>query len=298
MAKNMVQIWFLQIRGSFLILSVMLVLIGIATAGYDGTWHWGHSILLLFGVVLTHVSVNLFNELSDFHTKIDENTTRTPFSGGSGLLQAGLTSCRSVRLAAYTALSVSGFIGIYFCVTSGWLIAVFMLIGGLAICFYTTHFAKIVLGEFISGLTLGSCVVMGVYYALVKELTVPVVMVSVPPGLLTSLLLFLNEFPDMEADEAGGRRHLVIMLGRSASAKIYAVLLAVLYLIIGLNPIFFQIPRITWIAFLTLPVALRAAVIVLKEYDHTDRLIPALGMNVIMVLLTDLLFAVAYFISS
>ena len=248
MAKDLMKTWFLQVRGPFLILSVMLVLIGIAAAGYNGTTHWGHSLLLLFGVVLTHISVNLFNELSDYHTKIDENTWRTPFSGGSGLMQAGLTSPNSVRLAAYAALCVSGLIGLYFCLVSGWPIAIFMVIGALAIRFYTTHFAKIVLGELISGLTLGSCVVMGVYYALTKELTLPVIMVSISPGLLTSLLLFLNEFPDMEADKKGGRHHLVILLGRAKSAKAYAFVMTAVYLVIIINPMLFKVPRLTWIA--------------------------------------------------
>ena len=45
-------------------------------------FNWLHAIMLVIGVVLSHVSVNLFNEYSDFKTRIDFNTNRTPFSGG------------------------------------------------------------------------------------------------------------------------------------------------------------------------------------------------------------------------
>ena len=55
----------------------------------------GTLLLLVIGVVLAHVSVNLFNEISDYKSKIDENTVRTPFSGGSGMLQVGANHGRS-----------------------------------------------------------------------------------------------------------------------------------------------------------------------------------------------------------
>jgi 1,4-dihydroxy-2-naphthoate octaprenyltransferase len=36
-------------------------------------------------------------------------------------------------------------------------------------------------------------------------------------------LLLLNEFPDEQADREGGRRNLIILLGRRAAASIYAL---------------------------------------------------------------------------
>ena len=72
MGKNNIKLWIQQIRGPFLILSVALVLIGIAAAHRDGYFEWWHSIFLLIGVISAHISVNLFNEVSDFKTKIDE----------------------------------------------------------------------------------------------------------------------------------------------------------------------------------------------------------------------------------
>ena len=41
---------------------------------------------------------------------------------------------------------------------------------------------------------------------------------------MTFNLLMLAEFPDTEADRAGGRRHLVILLGRPAAAKLYVAM--------------------------------------------------------------------------
>ncbi len=86
--------WLQQIRAPFLILPVFLVLIGVAAAKNDGYTQWLHAALLIIGVTLSHISANLFNEVSDYKTKIDENTTPTPFSGGSGMMQAGKIETR------------------------------------------------------------------------------------------------------------------------------------------------------------------------------------------------------------
>lgn len=290
------QIWALQVRAPFLILAVVLVLLGAAAAYSDGFFHWGHFVALLIGVVLTHASVNLFNELSDYHTKIDENTQRTPFSGGSGMMQAGFTSPKQVRIVAYATLIIPFLIGLYFCFISGWTLMIFMLIGGIAIRFYTTHLAKILLGELFAGLALGTFVVLGVYYALTGTLTQTVVLISIPPGILTALLLFLNEFPDLEADKIGGRHHLIIHFGRKKSAYIYFVSLVVAYAIIILAPFVSTAPYTVWLGLLTLPLAIKASTIAFKHHEEMPKFVPALGMNVGVVLLTDLLLAVAYFI--
>lgn len=298
MDKNSItKTWFLQIRGPFLILSVVLVLLGVAMAYQSGVIHWIHSALLMIGVLMTHISVNLFNEYSDFKTQIDTYTHRTPFSGGSGLLQAGSTSPKSVLTTAYVMLIFSALIGFYFIWVSGWMIAIFMIIGGLSIRFYTSHLTKWLLGECFAGLALGTFVVLGVYYALTRNLTLDVFWISIPPGILTFLLLFLNEFPDAEADQKGGRHHLVIHFGKKKASRIYAGALILVYAIILTAPFILTIPSIVLVALLTLPLAVRSIVITMKHYDDTTHLIPALGMNVGVVILTDLLLAVGYLLS-
>ena len=294
--KYLFGVWFQQIRGSFLILSIALTLIGIATAHWHGFGNIWHSLLLMVGVVLAHVSVNLFNEISDYKSKIDENTARTPFSGGSGMLQTGKTTSRQVTRAAYGALVAAGTIGLYFCLVSGWLILVLMAAGAITIRFYTSHLARWMVGELISGLTLGSFVVIGAHYALTNFMTLDIIYISIVPGILTALLLFLNEFPDVEADRQGGRRHLVIFFGRKKSAVIYACAVFLLFALIAAGPFLLNIPYTVLLALATLPLGVLAAAQVFKHHDDAARLVPAQGLNVALVILTDLLLAVAYFL--
>lgn len=294
--SQMIKTWANQIRLPFLLLSVVLVLIGGAVALDDGVFRGFHFALAMLGVALAHVAVNLFNELSDNRTGIDQRTRRTPFSGGSGTLQSGGLSPRTVLHVTLVILMTAFAIGVYLTVVSGWQLMIFILAGGIATVFYTSHLARWLVGELAAGACLGTFVVLGTYYAQAGTLTAPVVWLSIPPGILTALLLLLNEFPDVEADRSGGRRHLVIILGRRKAAVVYTVALAIAYLILIVGVIAAWFPATVLLALATLPLAMKASVTALRHGEVFEKMVPALGANVGVVLGTDLLIAVAYFI--
>lgn len=302
------QIWMQQFRAPFLLLAVVLVLIGVAYAvKYPSAqgFNYLYAVLLLIGVISAHASVNLFNEYSDFHTKIDFNTKRNPFSGGSGMLTEGNTTPKAVLTAAITTLIIGLAIGIYFIIVAHPILIVFIALGAFATVFYTNFLAKLLLGEFFAGLTLGTFVVLGTYVAmtatpdLLWNDTIPqeVWLISIPPGILTFLLLFLNEFPDAQADKQGGRFHLVIFLGLKKSAYLYALGILATYTIIIVLPILSISSYWLYIALLTLPIALKATVTAIKSGDNFEQIVPAMGQNVLVVLITDLLIAVSVFIA-
>jgi len=309
MGNENFKIWMAQIRANFLILAVLLVAIGLSLSyKYQpaGT-HFNilHAVLLVIGVVSAHISVNLFNEYSDYNTKIDFKTKHTPFSGGSGMLTSGQTKPGSVRYAAWLTLCIAALTGIYFVFVAHLSILFLIIIGAFAILFYTNFLAKVVMGEFFAGLALGTLVVLGTYIAMTATPGTPinfllpseVIWVSIPPGILTSLLLLINEFPDSEADKEGGRKHLVITVGKKIAAYIYTFGMVATFGII----IILSVTGISsaWIllALLPLPLAVQASSTAIQHGNDLEKLVPALGSNVITVLATDLLLAVSIIIT-
>lgn len=305
-SQSTVSIWLAQTRANFLLLAVFLVAIGLAFAAkyQPGYFNSFHAILILLGTVSAHISVNLFNEHSDFLSRIDLHTQATPFSGGSKMLASGKTSARAVLIASVISLIFALVIGIYFSITVHWIIAVISLFGALVIVFYTPILARLMLGELFAGLTLGSLVVIGAFIAMTGQpdhglaelLPHEVWMISIPPGILTALLLLLNEFPDIEADKAGGRMHLLIRFGKKKASWIYVSGLALTFGMILIFPLAGITSKWLFLALIPLPLAVKAALTTLRHRDNIPKLIPALGMNVIVVLFTDLLIAVAVFI--
>lgn len=301
--------WMAQIRANFLVLAVFLVGIGLAITwkflpSVDGSFNFFHASLILVGVVLTHISVNLFNEYSDFKTRIDFNTVRSPFSGGSGMLVTGRTRPKPVLIAAITTLLISFGIGLYFAVVSHWSILVITIFGGLTIILYTPVLARFMLGEFFSGLMLGTFVVIGTYIAMtatpgmsLKEIiSSELILISIPPGILTSLLLLINEFPDVEADRVGGRKHLVIRYGLQKASYIYAFGVFIAFGIIIALPLLGMASTWIYLALLPLPLALNASFIAIRHNQDRTKIVTAMGNNVMTVLGTDLLIAIAILI--
>ena len=298
--------WMAQIRANFLILAVFLVGIGLAFTWtfFDGQFNFLHAALIMTGVVLAHISVNLFNEYSDYMTGIDFNTKRSPFSGGSGMIVSGKTSLRSVKIAAISTLCAAFAIGVYFTLISHWTIFIIALLGGLTIVLYTPLLARFMVGEFFAGLTLGTLVVIGTFIAMTATPGMPLgeilstnlILLSIPPGILTSLLLLINEFPDVEADKKGGRNHLVIRFGKQKAAYIYAFGIFVTFGIIILLPILGLASTWIYLALLPLPLALNASFLAMRHHQDDKKIEMAMGNNVVTVLATDLLLAIAILI--
>ncbi len=295
------QIWAAQFRANFLLLAVVLCLLGFALAvKYHGSITVLDIILLLIGVVSAHISVNLFNEYSDYHTKIDFHTKRTPFSGGTGMMVSGKTTPAQVKKAALITLFIGLAVGTYYVVESNWVLLIFIAIGAFSILFYTNFLAKLMLGELFTGLALGTLVVLGVFIAITAKnavagafIPLEVILLSIPPGILTAQLLLLNEFPDVEADIQGGRRHLVIQFGRKNAAIIYILGHVANYSIIILLPILGISTFWIYIALLTIPFAVKASKTSLHfNLEEPEKNFEGMGKNVLTVLITDfLLFA-------
>lgn len=294
--SQVIKIWAAQVRAPFLLLPVMLVLISGGVAARYNSFNGLHFALAMIGVVLAHMAVNLFNEYSDHHTKIDHHTKNTPFSGGSGNLQSGATTPKAVWRAALLTSSLATGIGLYLTWATDIVLLVFILSGGLITFFYTTHLSKWAIGEIAAGLGLGSFVVCGAYFAITGTLIPEVILLSIPPGILTALLLLLNEFPDKEADEQGGRRHLVILLGRNKAAILYTLSIMACYIFIIIGAFYKWFPPMVLLALLTLPLAFKSSTTAMRHHNDFEKMLPALGANVGLVLGTDLLLAVAYFI--
>ncbi|HUT47522.1 MAG TPA: prenyltransferase [Sedimentisphaerales bacterium] len=291
------KIWLLETRPQFLLLSVTLVLLGTAISWHEGCFDLLKFVLTMLGLLLAHSSVNVLNDYFDYKSGIDLETTRTPFSGGSGVLPNGLLKPKGVYKFGVGCLMAALLIGIYLTFISGWQLLPLILLGGPVIYFYTSHLTKWLAGEFWAGLGLGILPVLGTYFVQTGRYSAEAVVASLAPGFLTANLLLLNEFPDVEADKKGGRYNLVIALGPKTAGRLYAGLMALTYLSIIGGVVLKLMPPASLIGLASIPFALKAISVTLKHCDNIQELIPALKANVITVLGTNALVAVGYFLS-
>ena len=285
-------------RLSFLILTPACVLLGIGTAYWTtGSINVLYAILALIGGVAAHISVNAFNEYFDFKSGLDEKTERTPFSGGSGTLQAHPELARQALGLAIVTLAIVAIIGVYFVVIWGWAILPLGLLGLLTIFAYTPWLAQNAFVCLVApGLGFGTFMVMGTDFVLTGEYTWTAFIASLVPFFLVSDLLLLNQFPDVEADRTVGRLHFPIVIGRKNSSLIYAAFLASAYLTIIFGVLADYLPTATLLGLLTVFLAVPVALGVYKNADDIPNLIPLMGKNVLINILTPVLMAIGLFL--
>lgn len=288
--------WFLEIRPQFLILSVVLAFLGTSIAWYDGYFHFGHAVLAFFGLLLAHISINTLNDYFDYRSGIDLETKRTPFSGGSGVLPAALLKPRQVFWLGMGSFLLSIPFGIYFIIVRGWPLLPLLLIAAVCILVYTPFILKTRWPEWAAGLGLGTLPILGTYFIQSGTYTWPLLLASIPSGILVHNLLLLNEFPDIEADGKAGRKTLPITMGQVKASRVYSALTIIVYLWIIGAVVAGQMPAFSLIALLTLPLAIKAIRGALKPGDMS-KLVPAMASNVQVILLTQLLLGIGYILA-
>ncbi|MEE8359803.1 MAG: 1,4-dihydroxy-2-naphthoate octaprenyltransferase [Candidatus Omnitrophota bacterium] len=275
------KLWFKAIRVPFFTATIIPVALGAIVAWSDaGAFSWFRFWLTLFGAILIHAGTNLINDYFDHVSGCDEaNPNPTPFSGGSRVIQDGSIAPKKILYAAIFSFIIGGAIGLYLNYLCGKNVIIILGIAGISLAvFYNAKPFRIgygSFGELAVGFGFGPLIVMGSYYVQAQTLPITVFLISVPIGILIALVLFINEFPDYTADKSVGKRTIVVILGKRNSVVMYNILLVVVYLSIIALVVFKILPTICLIAFLSIPLALKAFAVSKKNFDKIYELLPA-----------------------
>jgi 1,4-dihydroxy-2-naphthoate octaprenyltransferase len=221
----------------------------------DGLFSVINLLLAVFGVLFLHLSSNVFNDYFDVSDGTDEanNDYFQPggaaITGGSRAIELGIITLEKTKNVAITLLLASltfagllfynisqvtgSFYNIYCALTIG-------VIGLFLGYFYTGSPLRLVsrrgLGEFAIFFAFGPLLTLGTGYAISNE-TITLfssdfnilLSLGIPFGLLTTNILFINQFPDAESDSKTGKNHLVVTFGKKASRWGYLIFLSLAF---------------------------------------------------------------------
>lgn len=292
----MIRTWLRAIRLRFLSASVIAVSNGIALAFWKNKQiDLSDAILTFAGVICLHASIDLLNDYWDYKRGIDTATRRTKFSGGTGVLPEKLLKPGNVYSVGLIFLLIGTLIGMYFVVIRGIMIALLLGFAILAIYFYSTSIVNLGLGEAFVAIK-GTLIVVGSYYVQTSSFGVGVVYVGIIIGILSASVLFVNSFPDYQADRSRGRRTLVILLGRQRAVKIFPWMILCTYVLI-IAGIFLGYLKIYSLAsLLSAPFAVSAIKRISKSYQDVEKLVPVMGATVAYSRVTGIVLAASLFI--
>ena len=273
--------------------SMASLFLGACASAAAGPLHWGWLILTVLGIFCIEVAKNASGEIFDFDSGADPGVASehlTPFSGGKRVLvEALLTRKQTIGIAAVAYL-LGIVIGLVIVLYREPMVLWLGMIGVGAAYFYNAAPLKLAyrgLGELTVAFCYGPLICSGMYLVQHGSVTPQVIVLSLPLGLLIGAFLWINEFPDVHADQQANKRTLVVRMGPRYASRVFAFIMVTAGILLIELPVV-GFPRSVWIAGIAIPPAFLAAQRLWVDYDHAQRLVPAQ----VNTLLAFVLFAV------
>lgn len=223
----------------FRVIPVMLIPVVLGAAGayvWTGKFHPLLFILTVIGAAAAHLFSNMVNDLWDFRNGTDSQAKETPgaISTNSGFLSGGMMSERAFARLTWGLLAVAVICGVVLSIASGPEVLWFVAGGALIAYFYVAPPLRFgYRGKGYSELAIfvafGLMPVLGTYFVQTGEFSLKPVLLSLPVGLLTTLLLFNHHFLHWQADKQAGKRTLVVVWGERRALLFSRVLLYISY---------------------------------------------------------------------
>jgi len=291
MTRTYLKSFFGVIRLPFLLLTPVCILLGYETARLTAApINANHFVLVLTGALLAHISVNTLNEYFDFVSGLDLETQRTSFSGGSGALPEQPAFASATLAIAILSLLGAALIGLYFIRILGPAIFPIGAAGLLLVTFYTTALTRHpILCLVAPGLGFGPLMVVGTHLVLTGGYSGTAWAASLVPFFLVNNLLLLNQYPDVDADLASGRRTLPIAVGKAGANVVFVTFLIAAYASLIMAVDGGGLPRGALLGLVSVVFAIPTLVGAWRYADDSQKLAPYLGWNVATVLSTPML---------
>lgn len=257
MTPNSFKAWFLGIRPNSFCGASIPVIVASAAAFADGCFHWVISLLCLVFAICMQIVTNLINEYYDFHNGMDDPAHLSP----DRMYARGLITPQAMRIGIIVSSICAALIGSSLLLYGGWEL---LLIG--AACMFAAYLytagpypmAYNGLGDLAVVIFFGLVPTCTTYYLQSGSCPPNIFCAALACGLVVDTMLMLNNFRDRDADQANGKRSIVVLFGASVGRWGYlflgvaAVLLCLLMVLwgriwAGLLPLLYLLPFLhTW----------------------------------------------------
>ena len=281
------------------IASLVPMAVGGALAyGMTGRFSWYWFLVSVLGVFFIEIGKNAANDLADYRTGVDLMVApdkRTPFSGGKRAIVDGNLTMPQAALITVITLGAGSAIGFYIALLREPAILWIGISGLFFAAAYSLPPFKLSyrgLGEMVVGITFGPLIVSGAFVVQTHFFSPEVFLASLPIGFLIAGVLFINQYPDFEADMQGNKRNWVVRLGKSRGLRVYKALFFCAFL--SLFILFAITHNPFWLlSFITLPLFIRAAKTAARYSDDIPNFIQANANTIKAYQLTGLTMVLA-----
>ncbi len=297
-------------RGGFTLASILPMMIVAYILSFYNILNLLNAFISILGVICLHIFSNLYNDFFDVSYGSDEENKDyfnvgskslilrgAQISGGSRAIELGLTTLKKTSSLGNIMLFLSIIcllilsFNSYMVTGSSSNVFMMSLIGATGVFlgfFYTAKplrlSARKGLGELTIFLAFGPLLTLGSMFSmsnisidLNSSIIQTIFFIGIPLGLLTTNILFINQFPDYESDKKTGKNNLVVIFGKKISRWIYLISNSLIFVtllsFIKVMPSefpFFNKPPFYVGLFCLLVYALYISVGLIKKYNSRD----------------------------
>ena len=215
-------------------MSLISVSVGTLIAAEEGPILWGWYALVCLGIVCFHATANVYNDFFDTRYQVDQLDSPTARYRPQPIL-TGMFTPRQLLVEGMVLNAITIAIGMTLSFQRSFLVFWIGFIGFLASVFYTAGPVKYkyrAMGELFVFLMWGPLMFEGAYAVQRLALSMKVLYLSIPFGILVALVLLANNIRDIDYDSRQKIKTIGILLGGRQSFRVYAGLILAAYLYI------------------------------------------------------------------
>ncbi|RDV39138.1 1,4-dihydroxy-2-naphthoate polyprenyltransferase [Bradymonadaceae bacterium TMQ3] len=255
-SPSRLQSWILASRPKTLAAAAVPVLVGSAVAYGQDVFAPGPAIAALVGAGLIQIGTNFANDYFDAKSGADNENRLGP----TRAVQAGLLTPNAMKWATALTFLAAALVGLYLIGVGGWpilIIGIASILSGIAYTGGPYPLGYNGLGDLFVFLFFGLIAVTATHYVQALSFSPEALVASIPIGLLSTAILIVNNYRDVDTDRVAGKNTLAVRLGKAVTRKQYAGVVLAAYLVpviqiaAGLSQIWVLLPL------LSLPLAIK-----------------------------------------
>lgn len=262
MKKHTFGEWMIAVRPWSIPASAMPIIVAVAYLFWKGaSISWPMALLTLVGMILFHLTGNVWSDYFDYKKKVDADDTF-----GAKTLTTGMFEPREIRNLALGLLAVSVVCGLAIVALTGLPVLWIGLAGVICTLLYPVLKYN-ALGDLDILLTFAFLPTIGTSYAVTGFIDWNVLYIALPVGLITDGILHSNNTRDMRTDARAGITTMAMSMGPKAAAWLYGFEMIFPYVWVGVLSMTGILPVHTVAIFLTLVLAISNAKIMKNSLE-------------------------------
>jgi 1,4-dihydroxy-2-naphthoate octaprenyltransferase len=146
-------------------------------------------------------------------------------------------------------------------------------------------------GEVLIFFAFGPLVTLGTYYVMSGSVSWPAFALGFPQGFFIAGVIWINQFPDYEADRDAGKNNLVVRWGPKISRTFYCAILLLAFIFVFFLVSIVGLSYFILLSFIAFPLGLKAMRILWREYLSHEGIIPAQALTIQVLIAHGLLLS-------